>query len=489
MKEKKVKILSTKSAVIYGLGILGVQMFIGYMNSFQMEFYNKMYSAYDGNIFYIAAVIILIAKLISCIADPLIGAMIDHSHLKGGKIRPWILYSAVPIAVMTTVIFIYIPFKSKLALYSYITFTTVLWNVAMSFADIPSQGMLSLLSPVAEERNFAAGIANACKGVGSGGTGLIVTVVMLVLSAIYPDGYPDKLYYLITALILLVVGTTFYLLIYFFNRETVKSESSSTVSLKEMFTELKSNKMLLILFISTVLGFARTMTLGICVQTGGALVGKVYVPILSDLLAGGEALDPTSNATWLIGIFAAVMGMVCVVIIPGFNKKFGERKTMIILGVYGFIISAITYIIYIASPADASIRGGLPALIFTWITQGIIASSTCHLTLVPTIMTSDIVDYGEWKTGNRKEGIDFAVFSMAIKLSNAFATAAGIFIIGLSGYIDGCTVTPHMQNIVMFAYVAVPGISLLASAIPMFFYKIDGQTKVDMRKALENSRK
>lgn len=120
---EKPKILTTKSAVIYGLGILGVQLFIGYMNSFQMEFYNKMYSAFDGKIFYAAAIIILLAKLISCIADPVIGALIDKSNLKGGKIKPWILFSSVPIAVMTTVIFIYIPFKSKLFMYLYITLT------------------------------------------------------------------------------------------------------------------------------------------------------------------------------------------------------------------------------------------------------------------------------------------------------------------------------------------------------------------------------
>ncbi|MDE6723365.1 MAG: MFS transporter, partial [Eubacterium sp.] len=125
----KTKTLSVSSALIYALGIFGVQIFIGYMNSFQTEFYNKMYSPFDSNIFYASAIIIFIAKLISCLFDPLIGAMIDKSSLKGGKMRPWVLRSALPLAVLTTLIFIYIPFDQfggKILLYAYITVTPVL---------------------------------------------------------------------------------------------------------------------------------------------------------------------------------------------------------------------------------------------------------------------------------------------------------------------------------------------------------------------------
>ena len=488
------KYVTMKDAIIYGFGIFGVQIFIGYMNSFQMEFYNKMYSAFDGNIFYAAAIIILAAKLISCIADPIIGAVIDRSNLKGGKIRPWILYSSVPIAVMTTVIFIYIPFKSKAFMYAYITITTILWNIAMSFADIPSQGMLSLLSPRAEERNFAAGVANAFKGAALALPGIFVTVIMMVLGAIYPQGYPDKLYYLVTALVFLVVGTACYLMIYFFNKEAVKSnevtgDNTQTVSMKEMFTELKTNKLMRIVFLTFILGFARTMPLGICVQAGGALVGKVQFPILSDLLAGGEPLDPTSNATWLIGLTGAVMGFIGMFAAPIANKKWGEKKTFIAFAVYGFVTSAITYVIYLLAPAGSPIRSGIGAVIFIWITQFFISLMLAPNNLLPPIMVSDIVDYSEWKTGVRKEGICFAILSMSIKISNALAVAVGIFLIGVSGYIDGVEVTTKMQNIVLFAYVLVPGVSTLLSALPMLKYNIDGKTKEEMRAALEESRK
>ncbi len=484
------KILTTKSAMIYGFGILGLQLFIGYMNSFQMEFYNKMYSGFDSNIFYAAAIIILVAKLISCISDPIIGSLIDRSHLKGGKMRPWILYSAFPVAIFTTIMFIFIPFENlgaqagKGVMYAYITVTTILWNVAMSFADIPSQGMLSLLSPNVNERNVAAGIANTMKSIALAIPGVFVTIVMLVLSAITKQNDTNieyvKQYYLITALLFLFIGTGLYLLIYFCNKEEVKSYNTKTVTMKEMFSELKNNKMIFVVFLTFILGFARNMAMGICVQAGGVLVGKIQL--------FGLELDPTSSATWLVGITSAVTSMVSIVVVPIINKKWGEKKTFIVFAIYGVIISLACFIFYACMPADSALRGGTAALWMIWIMQAFIGFMFGPHGYLPMIMTADIVDYQEWKTGERKEGVDFAILSMSNKISNALSVAFGILLIGVSGYTAHAQITAKMQNIVFFAYIGMPGVACLLSMIPMFWYKIDGKTKALMQKELAERR-
>ena len=487
-KEKDNKILSTKSAIIYAVGIFGVQIFIGFMNSFQTEFYNKMYSGFDKNIFYASAVIIFVAKLISCIFDPLIGALIDKSNLKGGKMRPWVLRSAFPIAILTTVMFIYIPFENfgangKIFLYAYITLTTVLWNIAMSFADIPSQGMLSLLSPDAEERNTAAGFSNLAKSIALVAPGVFVTIVMMVLNAIKGEGnYPDKEYYLVTALAFLVLGTFCYLLIYFCNREKVPSnQSAKSISMREMFDELKTNKMILIVFLIYILGFARTMNTIVCVQANGALIGKVNL--------FGANMDTTADATWLPGLLGAAAGMIGICIVPAINKKFGEKKTYIGFSVGTFIYTMICTVIYWCVPADSALRYGNSALWFIMVMQVISGFLVSANTYIPLVMTADIVDYQLWKTGKRKEGVNFAILSMAIKLSNALCVAVGLLLIAISGYTQVIYETGHIptstQNIIMFAYMGFVGVSAMLSAIPMFFYKIDEKTKKEMHEALK----
>ena len=105
-------------------------------------------------------------------------------------------------------------------------------------------------------------------------------------------------------------------------------------------------------------------------------------------------------------------------------------------------------------------------------------------TYIPLVMTADIVDWQLWKTGKRKEGVNFAILSMAIKLSNALCVAAGLLMIAVSGYTqvvyETGSIPLRTQNIVMFAFLGFAGVSSLISAVPMLFYKIDEKTKKQM---------
>ena len=494
-------ILSTKSALIYSLGIMGVQLMIGYLNSFQTEFLNKMYSGFDSNILIAAAIIIFVAKIISCLSDPIIGSLIDRSHLKGGKMRPFILMSAFPLAILTVVMFVRIPFQNmgsagKPLMYAYITVTTILWNVAMSFADIPSQGILSMLSPRIGERNKAAGIANTFRNIGLSAPGVMMTMMMLILDAIKgSNDYSrrDELAFLVTALFISGVGVVLYLLIYWCNREKVTLTQSNTVTLREMFVELKETKMMRIIFFSYLLGFARGMAMCVCVQVGGAmLMGPVYFPVLSELLAGGQNLDPTNNATWLIGVTSATTSMIALVVTPFINKKWGEKRTFISMSIYGFVTCMAGFITYVCLPADSIFRSGLNALWFIWVVQFVVSFMFGFQNYIPTVMTADIVEYQEWKHGFSRPGVDYAILSLSHKLTAALAVAVGTLIVGLSGYTNQLylagEITPKMQNILFFAYIGFPGIGCILAMIPMLWYKIDEKTKVQMRAELAERR-
>ena len=490
--------LSTAKAILYGLGVCGAQFMAGYVNSFQTQYYSDMYSTLDTNIFFVVAIIILVAKLMSSLADPIIGALIDRSQLKGGKIIPWIGISALPIALLTTMIFIYIPFGNlggtagKVVMYAYITLTTVCWNIAYSLADIPNQSLLTLLSPHADERNKAAGFANTFKSIAGSIPGVFVTFIMMILGAIMHKDSTDigyvRTYYITAALVFFVIGGGLHLVNFFGAKERVMSVGNKTVSFHEMFAELKRNRMIRLLFLSAILGFARGVVGAVVLQAGGVLVGKVYVPILSKLLAGDMPLDPTSNATWLTGIASGITSMVSIVLVPFINKRWGERKTFIIFGLYGFAVCMAASIFYWALPADSLLRGGLPALLMLWIMLFFMGFMYGTHGYLPLVMTADIIDYQEWRTGERREGVNYAILSMANKISGAFAVATGILLVAISGYNANATVNARMQNWLCFAYIAMPGIGCLLSILPILRYKIDEPTKLQMRRELAERR-
>ncbi len=150
-------------------------------------------------------------------------------------------------------------------------------------------------------------------------------------------------------------------------------------------------------------------------------------------------------------------------------------------------------IFYWLLPEGSELRYGNPALYMIILFQFIIGFLTAANTYIPLVMTADIVDYRLYKTGERKEGVNFSILSMSIKLSNALCVAVGLLLIAASGYTqvvyETGSIPVKMQNIIMFAYIGFVGVSALISAIPMFFYKIDFKVKNEMRKAIDHSQK
>lgn len=454
MKKNSTKTLTLGKIIIYSVGIFGIQLLVGYINTYQSQFYTSVLAADLTK----CAVIILIAKIISSLADPIIGNIIDSAHFKSGKMKPFIAMSIIPFALITTLMFVAIDFKNETLKYAYITITTVLWNVVMSFADIPSQGMLAVLSPSSDEKNTCAGIANMLKSLALVAPNLVVPVIcMLTGSAVI-----TKKEYIISAIAMGVFAIITTAIMVRGSKEVVKS-TPNKMGFKEMFSELVSNKPLMIIFLVNMLGFGRNMAVSIGVQAAAVLLDEVTIPGLGITLAG-------ENLPIILGIGAAIPSTLSVVLTPVISKKLGVKKTFMIFGVYGAIVAMGYYFLFAFGPAWFHSLWGI------LLGQFVINFMFGPHGFAPLIMLSDSVDYREMTTGKRTEGIQYSVLSLSIKIANAFSVAVGIFIVGLSGYVGTMTfsqVTPHMQNVVMAAYWFIPGLCTGLSMIPMLFYKLD----------------
>lgn len=467
---------------IYALGVMGINLAIGLINSYQAEFFNKMLNA---NLV-IVAIIILVAKFVSIIADFVIGNLIDRANFKAGKMRPWILFSAFPLCVLTMFSFAAFNFPDTtggtVGKYIYITLIMILWNISMTMADIPSQGMLPFVSNNANDTNNAAGMANTLKSIAVASPGVFITIVSMITGS---DGV-GKTEYLITAGVMSGIGLILQLLMYFKSKEEYKSTQQSGMNFKDMFNELKSNKMIMIVLGQYLLGFGRNIGLAIAVQASCILIRDGI-----DLSFIGLGILRGDQASWAIGVTSAVSSMVTIILNPMINKKLGEKKYFIIAGFYGFLVCLVSYLLYVF--AGKAFR----TFWAIWIYQFLLGFSYGPNNYLPMIMTSDIVDYQEWKTGKRTEGTQFAILSMSNKLTNALAISLGLLFIGAIGYnssdyfetiekgIEISTyVTDEMQNKAWAIYVLLPGLSMLASSLLMFFYKIDEPTKKLMREEL-----
>ena len=466
------KTLTFGKTLTYGLGIFGIQMLVGYINTYQSQFYSRVLNA-D---LMICAVIILVAKVISSFADPVIGRLIDASHFKSGKMKPFVGIGFLPFAVITLVMFLFIPFPNDLLKYAYITFTTVLWNILMSFVDIPSQGMLAVLSPSAEEKSGAAGLSNMLKSIGLIVPGIVVPIVCGI------TGSPDitKKEYMITALVVCGLALLFVVLMLCSTKEVVKSEPQR-MSLKAMFKELTSNKPLMIIFLINILGFGRNLAVNIGVQTA-AVVFKEGFTIN---LFGNPMEFAGENLQLALGIGSSFTSFIGIMLAPIIAKKLGVKKTFLIFGVYGLVMSTAYYLLFVFGPDFCRSFWGI------FLGQFVISLMFGTHGYAPLVMLSDSVDYREMTTGKRTEGLQYSVLTLSIKLANALSVAIGIFIVGLSGYKadqPAEAITPKMTYMVTGAYWLLPGICVGLSMLPMLFYTLDRPEIRDRVKAFMSQR-
>ena len=452
--------MKAKEVIAYSLGLFGFQAIVGYLNSYQAEFYG----ASMGADLAVVGILLLAVKFVSAIFDPIVGNMIDRKNSKHGKLKPFILYSLIPLAILTIVIFLEVPLRGA-PLYIYIFITFLLWSLAMTLGDVPSQGIASVLTPNPTERTNVVSIANTFKSVGFAAAYVVVPVAcLLVPEGSQVFGYEgdadtpiNSREYLVAAIIIGVLGCIMFSLIFFWNKERVPYKAEK-MSFGDMFFVLKDNKPLMLVIISYVLGFGRQMAMGIQIQAANALLGG-------------------QNLVVVLGITTAVGSIISMALVPVLSKKLGERKVFIGMSVYGFVVSMVTYFIGTSNKWLM-----FPCLFLIGLQFGAV-------TLMPMIMTADCVDYYELKTGKRTEGTAYAVLSLTIKVCLAMGTALGLIFVKFSGYDANAGVfAESTRSIIYFAYTAMPGIFSLLAAFPMLKYDIGGEKKLETSRLLQERR-
>lgn len=445
------KYLTVKELIFYSLGLFGLQAIIFYINSYQVEFYSGS-GMIEASKMVIVTFIILAAKLVSAVFDPLIGNLIDSKKGgKHGKLKPFIVISTIPLSILTVLIFCKVNLTG-FALYAYIFVTTTLWSVAMTLGDVPSQGMSAVITPNPTERNNLIGFSGTLKSIGQAAPYVVVPAVCLcVPGGAGIEGTISTTEYLWCAIVISVLGSLMFLGIFFFNKERVPYEAER-VSLKDMFGIIKNNKYLLLVVASYFLGFARQGAMAIQAQTANAILGG-------------------ANKIIILGISTAVGTVISMAVTPMLIKKFDEKKVFIAMSIYGGVSSVLAYLVAVWTNFN------LIALIATLFLMGLQFGA---VNIMPMIMVADSVDYYEWKTGKRTEGVAYAVLSLCIKVTLALGAAvclAWVFA-DFTGYQANMTeFSDSVKKGVFFSYTVIPGITSALAAIPIFFYDLVGDKK------------
>lgn len=146
------------------------------------------------------------------------------------------------------------------------------------------------------------------------------------------------------------------------------------------------------------------------------------------------------------------------IIFRWFGNK-GRSASILALGTGVCMLS-----LYLFSPVETPV----PFYICSGLTRFFFAGfNTAIYAIIP-----DCVEYGEWKTGVRNDGFQYAFVSLGNKLGMAIGTSALAGVLGALQFAPNQAQNPAVQTAMHWAFSLIPGVLWLVTAAVLFFYRI-----------------
>lgn len=483
------KYISGKEKWAFSLGALGQGMIYAMMSSYISDYYLNVLQLAPMFVL----LLMLLARVWDAINDPLMGMIVDRRTTKRGKMKPYILYASLPIAVLTILMYLS-PNLDKGALMVYSAIVYVAWGMCYTMADVPFWSLPNVLTPNPEERSSTISFSRILNGIGSAVPEVLFLVIGLVLPNILgsSDGLQyNKTKYLIMAVFTVVIGIIFYSRTYFHVKERVIIPDVKPVKGEpSRLSRIFRCKPLMLVVAMGVLSSGRYMVQAAAVHVaryafyiGEPLENMTDAQRVAAIEASVSSVKTIFQVCAIVGMFGAMLFM------PVLMKKFDYKKIVITTCLAGFVASIFTTLI---GWFTMNLYICIPFILISCIPLGV-------LNVITYAMICDCLDYMELKTGFRDNALGSACQGFVNKLGNAFATSGIVLMymfIGLepekmlsSEVIIAATDLAMNQRFAMFSLVSVvPGVSMLLCAVPMFFYKISGDRKKQMQKDLEEAR-
>ena len=467
--------ITLKEKVGYGFGDAASSMFWKIFGMYSLFFYTDVFgitAAAAGTMF-------LIARLWDSFFDLFVGIMSDRTKTRWGKYRPYLLWFAIPFAVMGVITFYTPDFgQTGKLVYAYVTYSLMM--IVYSLINVPYASLLGVISPDPRERNTLSSYRMSFAFIGSFVTFMLLQPLIdffskhfggeetLVVSQL-TDGSvstnPVGWVMGVGAIGLLCV--VLFLLCFSWTKERVEQiESEEQVSVKQDLRNLFHNAPWWIL-----------VGTGLAALLFNAIRDSVAIYYFRDYVQvnyrmAGTGWDMTT-IYFLVGQAANLLG---VMLAPSLSARFGKRRTyMIAILMAGILSTAFFYI-----PNN-----------ITWILilQFCISIFAGYVLPLLWSMFSDIVDHQELITGRRASGLIFSSSSMSQKLGWALGAALSGWVLAYFKYMpNAAQQSAETIQGEQFMISLLPAICCLLAFIGMYFYPLSDKKVKENYERLEEKR-
>lgn len=430
--------LKVKNYFSYGCGDLACNLVFSAMSAFLLFYYTNVIGVSAAA----AGTVMFISKFLDGVSDLFAGFIIDRTKSKYGKARPWLIRMSLPFAVGATLLFS-VPMgwsERGQIIYIFVTYNLT-FTVIYTAINLPYSTMNALMTQDQYERS----VLNIYRMIfATVGTLFVTTFTLPVVNFFGNDAtawtYTFATFGILAAILL---GITFLGCEERVGTHLQPNHEVSNVSVKEGMKSLLKNKYWIKVTLTLVLIF---MTMGV---TNGATI------YFAESILGNREF--VTQLSWALNITQVLV----MLMVAPFIKRHGKRNTML----SGMVISIVAYGMMLLSPTHTTLI--FVANIIRGIGGACIAS--CMFAMV-----SDTIEYGEWKTNVRTEGLINSGSSFGFKVGIGLGSAIVGWVLTLGGYMgDASTQTESAKLAIKILYIFLPMVLTIIQIFVMSTYKLD----------------
>lgn len=440
--EKKNKLTLSKiiERFSYGCGDFGCNIIYTAMSAFLMLYYTD----YAGVSALAVGTIMMISRVFDGVSDIIMGVIVDRTKSRFGKARPWLLRMCIPFAVSGVLLFS-VPASwssTPKLVYVFITYNLVS-TVLYTAINVPYSALNALMTQDPYERSVLSIFRNLLATAGT----LTINICTLPLVEYFGDNASA---WTKTFCVLGLLSVIAFLINFFGTKERVKPAGAEEGKVEDVpfgtgIKALFQNKYWIMMTGMLALFFLMYSV------NGGA---TVYYA--KDIL-GDRNLVGTINGIFNIVQIASMFFIAMLV------RKYGKRNVFTL----GLVLNIIGMMLLNFS------NGAMSLIVVSSIIRGV--GNACGGATM-WAMVSDTIDYGEWKTGVRTEGLVNSACSFGYKIGNGVGSALLGLILEIGGYIgEAATQTASALTSIRVCFVWIPIGVYIAGLIIMKFYHLDAE--------------
>ncbi len=463
---KQKRYVGVKETLLYGIAnggqCIGYNMIRAQFNFFLITIFGVPAEA--------VALMILVMGLWDAFNDPLMGSIVDRTRTRYGKLRPYLMFVPLPLGIITILFFggpVFLGDATETKKIIYMCITYFLWEFFYTIGDIPFWGLSAAISPNPDDRSRAIKSARLISGIIGGIPGLvIIPCVDLARNGKIPLSMSQVFF--ILGIVAGTVGMGLFSLSGFCTKERVV-QSNDEPKLLDCFRYLFKNRPLLLITLSNVIGTIEGI--------GGTFTTFFYTMSLG-----------INSLSILAGLPGTLMGWATYPLMTILEKRWSSKQIVIRVSLFHALVTVGVFFAGSKCYTNPAIIVPLLAL------QGVSGAISGSVKMViPTKMIAETVDYMEYKTGKRNEGMSFSILTFVGKLTASLSASMAALIMPLVGVAQVGENLELVENSgvnTLFwlwgLVTCIPTVLGLLSLIPYFFYDLEGDK---LRMIQEENRK